>query len=298
MINGKTTYELKEKFLDDLRNNAFNGTNGENAVEHIENFLKIVDPLDLPNVSYERLRLAVFPISLTGDASEWLMNEPQSSITTWVDLTELFFGKYYPPSRTGKIVRTKAKWDSTNVVFENWLDLKYGNLKEEALKQKAMNERSWGDATQKVINFCAWLKRCFGNFHELDYELLVKLEEYWWKMNDHEYVSRTFNNHTGRNEEEPIREERKPNDDHVIGNFDNDLVWDNAPYHANEEEDQYEEDRCELLGNPRQEPSVCKIGRFEVIKYSFGPTEKYISIKECEHDDWTRTEEDSCNAYQ
>ncbi|GKG14046.1 hypothetical protein Tco_0351006 [Tanacetum coccineum] len=59
-----------------------------------------------------------------------------------------------------------------------------------------------------------------------------------------------------------------------------------------------EEDRCELLGNPRQEPSVCKIGRFEVIKYSFGPTEKYIAIKECEHGDWTRAEEDACHAYQ
>ncbi|GJY74274.1 hypothetical protein Tco_0478705 [Tanacetum coccineum] len=53
-------------------------------------------------------------------------------------------------------------------------------------------------------------------------------------------------------------------------------------------------DRCELLGNPHQEPPVCKIGRFEVIKYSFGPAEKYIAIKECEHDDWQRTEEDAC----
>ncbi|GKF68940.1 hypothetical protein Tco_0198619, partial [Tanacetum coccineum] len=109
--------------------------------------------------------------------------------------------------------------------YDNLVDEK---LKEEALKQKAIYERSWGDATQGVMNFCAWLKRCFGNFHELDYELLVKLEEYWWKMNDHECspfsnwrnhinkayantnidanynpyldVSRTFNNHEERND--------------------------------------------------------------------------------------------------
>ncbi|GJW91531.1 hypothetical protein Tco_0199087 [Tanacetum coccineum] len=78
MINGKAVYELKGKFLDDLQNNAFSGTNGEDVIEHIENFLMIVDPLDLPNVSYEQLRLVVFPISLTGDASKWIMNEPQS----------------------------------------------------------------------------------------------------------------------------------------------------------------------------------------------------------------------------
>ncbi|GKD25994.1 hypothetical protein Tco_1232208, partial [Tanacetum coccineum] len=68
MANGKATYELKGKFRDDLRDNAFSGTNGEDAIEHIKYFLKIVDPIDLPNVNYERLRLAVFPILLVGNA--------------------------------------------------------------------------------------------------------------------------------------------------------------------------------------------------------------------------------------
>ncbi|GJU01225.1 hypothetical protein Tco_1111563 [Tanacetum coccineum] len=133
MINGKDAYELKGKFLDDLRNNAFSRTNGEDAVEHIKNFLKNVDPLDLPNVSYERLRLVVFPISLPGDAR--------------------------------------------------------------------------------------------------------------------------------KNDEETIREERKPNDDHGIGNFDNDLVQDSAPYLITIEGSNTEEDMCELLGIP---PSTmgCKIGKF------------------------------------
>ncbi|GJT96175.1 SGNH hydrolase-type esterase domain-containing protein [Tanacetum coccineum] len=141
-------------------------------------------------------------------------------------------------------------------------DLVDGKLKEEALKQKTIYERSQGDATHGVINFSAWLKGCFGNFHELDYELLVKLKEYWWKMNDHEcspffnwrnhinkaytninanynpylYVSRTFNNRKGRNDEEDIHEEREPNDDNGISNLGNDLVRDNASYHANDEE--------------------------------------------------------------
>ncbi|GJR30008.1 hypothetical protein Tco_1106240 [Tanacetum coccineum] len=70
-VNGKNAYELKGKFLDDLHNNAFSGTNGEDAVEHIEYFLKIVDPIDLPNVNYDKLRVVVFPISLAGDAWRW-----------------------------------------------------------------------------------------------------------------------------------------------------------------------------------------------------------------------------------
>ncbi|GJR92558.1 hypothetical protein Tco_0264732 [Tanacetum coccineum] len=67
MVNGKNAYELKGKFLDDLHNNAFSGTNGEDTIEHIEYFLKIVDPIDLPNVNQDKLRVVVFPILLTMD---------------------------------------------------------------------------------------------------------------------------------------------------------------------------------------------------------------------------------------
>ncbi|GJV11364.1 hypothetical protein Tco_1352905 [Tanacetum coccineum] len=58
-VNGKAAYELKGKFFNDLRENAFSGTNKEDAVKHIEYFLKITDPIDLPNANHERLRLAV-----------------------------------------------------------------------------------------------------------------------------------------------------------------------------------------------------------------------------------------------
>ncbi|GJV81050.1 hypothetical protein Tco_1516920 [Tanacetum coccineum] len=51
MENGKNAYELKEKFLDDFHKNAFSRTHGEDAVEHIEYFLNIGDPIYLPNVS-------------------------------------------------------------------------------------------------------------------------------------------------------------------------------------------------------------------------------------------------------
>ncbi|GKE42818.1 hypothetical protein Tco_1470102 [Tanacetum coccineum] len=57
VVNGKNAYELKGKFLDDLHKNAFSGTNGEDTAEHIEYFLKIVDPIDLPNVNHDKFRV-------------------------------------------------------------------------------------------------------------------------------------------------------------------------------------------------------------------------------------------------
>ncbi|GJX79368.1 hypothetical protein Tco_0327517 [Tanacetum coccineum] len=125
-VNGKAAYELKGKFLDDLRYNAFSGNNGEDAVEHIEYFLKIFDPIDLPNVNYERLRLAVFPFSLVGNRSKWF-DEFKGLITTWVDLTEILFRKYYLPSRTCNTVGADAKRDLTDTMFEEWLTSKFAN---------------------------------------------------------------------------------------------------------------------------------------------------------------------------
>ncbi|GJY44706.1 hypothetical protein Tco_0432919 [Tanacetum coccineum] len=134
-------------------NNAFSGTNGENVVEHIENFLKIIDPLDLPN-----------PLHFKNGKTKW----PTCSLNE-----DGFYNREELPGmvRVGYMTYFQD--------YEWYDDLVDRKLKEEALKQKAIYERSWGDAKQGVMNFCAWLKRCFGNFHELDYELLVKLKEYW-----------------------------------------------------------------------------------------------------------------------
>ncbi|GKD49958.1 hypothetical protein Tco_1278934, partial [Tanacetum coccineum] len=48
---------------------------------------------------------------------------------------------------------------------------------EGALMLKAQIEGSWGDATTGVMKFCTWLRNSFENFYEIDYDVLVKLEE-------------------------------------------------------------------------------------------------------------------------
>ncbi|GJX48465.1 hypothetical protein Tco_0273655 [Tanacetum coccineum] len=106
----------------------------EDAVEHIEIFLKIVDLLNVPNMNHDQLRIIVFPFSLTRAASKWWKDESIGSITTWVDLTEIFFGKFYPPSRTGRKIENNGaniivEWDPTNIKFENWLVSKFRNYK-------------------------------------------------------------------------------------------------------------------------------------------------------------------------
>ncbi|GJY85361.1 hypothetical protein Tco_0499387 [Tanacetum coccineum] len=107
----------------------------------------------------------------------------------------------------------------------------------------------------------------------------------WVRWDD--YENTTHNDTKGNND-----------DANDIGNLNYDLVRDNASYHTNEEGEQDDKDRCKLLRNPHQELPVCEIRRFEMIKYSFGPVENYVAIKECEYNDLTRTEDDACHAYK
>ncbi|GKC01613.1 NUDIX hydrolase 6-like protein [Tanacetum coccineum] len=93
---------IQRQFLKELRENTFSGSDNEDANEHIEKVLKIVDLFHVPNITVDQLMLRVFPISLTGAASRWLRNEPTGSIKTWEDLKTIFLNKYCPPGRTAK----------------------------------------------------------------------------------------------------------------------------------------------------------------------------------------------------
>ncbi|GJW10005.1 hypothetical protein Tco_1575832 [Tanacetum coccineum] len=97
-----TFLKLKGQFLKELRENTFSGSDNEDANEHIEKVLEIVDLFHVPNITVDQLMLRVFPISLTGAASRWLRNEPTGSIKTWEDLKTKFLNKYCPPGRTAK----------------------------------------------------------------------------------------------------------------------------------------------------------------------------------------------------
>ncbi|GJZ32364.1 hypothetical protein Tco_0577800 [Tanacetum coccineum] len=85
-IDNKYQFELKGQFLKELRENTFSGSDHEDANEHIEKVLEIVDLFHVPNIIVDQLMLQVLPIFLTGATSRWLRNESTGSIKTWDDL--------------------------------------------------------------------------------------------------------------------------------------------------------------------------------------------------------------------
>ncbi|GKE09200.1 zinc finger, CCHC-type containing protein [Tanacetum coccineum] len=82
---------------------SFHGLRSEDPNQHLKDFLKLVDSLDLDVNNRERTRLRLFQFSLRDQASNWLERLPAGSITTWEDLTTRFLAQFFPPRRTAKL---------------------------------------------------------------------------------------------------------------------------------------------------------------------------------------------------
>ncbi|GJV83286.1 hypothetical protein Tco_1523184 [Tanacetum coccineum] len=85
------------------------------------------------------------------------------------------------------------------------------------------------------------------------------------------------------------------NEDGFCNGGENGKASNNSDVQEKEEE---HKERCDLFDNTAHNAPVCKIRRFEMIKYSFGQDEEYVAIKECEYDDLIKTNEVACRTFQ
>ncbi|GKC35929.1 zinc finger, CCHC-type containing protein [Tanacetum coccineum] len=82
---------------------SFHELRSEDPNQHLKDFLKLVDSLDLDVANRERTCLCLFQFSLRDQASNWLDRLPAVSISTWEDLTTRFLAKFFPPERIAKL---------------------------------------------------------------------------------------------------------------------------------------------------------------------------------------------------
>ncbi|GKE14820.1 hypothetical protein Tco_1422397 [Tanacetum coccineum] len=121
----------------------------------------------------------------------------------------------------------------------------------------------------------------FENFHILDYEVLVKLEECWWKVNAHENAPfARWENHG----QVPYANAKTEKDyDPYLDIY---RIF-GRNYEANNTGSTQDNKK------EHHDPSICNVRRFEMIKYSFDADEEYIAIKEHEHLNHSRTNIDA-----
>ncbi|GJU23124.1 hypothetical protein Tco_1156466 [Tanacetum coccineum] len=80
-INKNVKIGLSKKYLMELRNNAYSGSEEEeDVVDHIAKVIEIIYSIKTPDMDTDRLRVHVFPFSLTGAAREWWINEGNDKI--------------------------------------------------------------------------------------------------------------------------------------------------------------------------------------------------------------------------
>ncbi|GJU38763.1 hypothetical protein Tco_1191720 [Tanacetum coccineum] len=93
-------FELKGQFLKELHDNTFSGLDNEDANEHIERVLEILDLFTIPNVSQDQ-RMMLSPPTRTAKRMEEINNFQQQSDETlyqsWERFKELLLGcpQYY-----------------------------------------------------------------------------------------------------------------------------------------------------------------------------------------------------------
>nr|GEU73251.1 hypothetical protein [Tanacetum cinerariifolium] len=148
-------------------------------------------------------------------------------------------------------------------------------LKDETLAFKAKAEGSWRNATPGVMKLCTWLINSFGNFYKLDYNVFIKLQECWWKINVDKVAPFTHSKSYGHGPYANIKTEWA----HDLYLMVNNIFGRNYDI-SNAQENQGDEERRD---DPTLEPSVCKIRRFKMMKYSFNVDEEYIVRKESEY---------------
>ncbi|GJW60996.1 zinc finger, CCHC-type containing protein, partial [Tanacetum coccineum] len=82
---------------------SFPRLRSEDQNQHLKDFLKLLESLDLNGDNRERTRMRLFQFSFRDQASNWLERLPTGSISTWEDLTTCFLAQFFPPGRTAKL---------------------------------------------------------------------------------------------------------------------------------------------------------------------------------------------------
>ncbi|GJR15346.1 VIER F-box protein 2 [Tanacetum coccineum] len=137
--------------------------------------------------------------------------------------------------------------------FQNykWYEgLEDGDLKEEALKEKAILEGSWGHENREGKNLCSWWKESFEDEESR--------EDAWSN-----YLSSDDNDAIQVNQERVDNHEPMEDDDDDIGDLDDYLIPQDASYYVDEEEERFKERRSKLLGIPYKKPPTFKYEKFE-----------------------------------
>ncbi|GKE27944.1 hypothetical protein Tco_1443328 [Tanacetum coccineum] len=170
--NADINIKLSKEFLMELKNNAYHEMFDEDVVDHIAKVLELLDLIKISGVDSHRLRMKVFPLSLADDARQWWINEGEGKITTWEELVEKFFCKFYPESHDGKdeMLDEGDNWGIDPLEFISRVNSSFENHMKVDVRTKKVLFHSWMNGSWNkirmddiILNNNEWKKSDYGN---------------------------------------------------------------------------------------------------------------------------------------
>lgn len=102
-INLPTTIansEIKTSYMHEVQRNIFKGRPEENPQIHLMNFQTISDSIQVNELDQDNIGLRLFLFSFGPRLEAWLESLNPESITSWIQLTNVFLTRYFPPRMT------------------------------------------------------------------------------------------------------------------------------------------------------------------------------------------------------
>ncbi|GJU40434.1 hypothetical protein Tco_1193391 [Tanacetum coccineum] len=121
-IGGNVNFEIKSKFMRELRDDTFSRNKNDDSHEHVERVLDIISLFNIPGVSHVAIMLRVFPITLTGAAKRSVDRLPPGTVDSWDFLKKVFIQRYCPPSKTAKQLEEihNFKQEGDETLYQAW----------------------------------------------------------------------------------------------------------------------------------------------------------------------------------
>jgi hypothetical protein len=126
--DGSVEFTPKPNFLTLIKQHMYTGAFEADPNEHLQKFLALCDTIRPPRVSKEVVRMTLFYFTLDALASTWWNNLPNHCFRSWQEMATGFVNKFFPPSRTSKILKDimnfkQAPFENFNVTWERYSDL-------------------------------------------------------------------------------------------------------------------------------------------------------------------------------
>ncbi|GKA48697.1 hypothetical protein Tco_0741655 [Tanacetum coccineum] len=288
--------KIGHEFLKILRENAFNGMDIGDVIDHITRVVKITKWIKIPDINKNQLRIHVFSKSLSNDVEKWWDDEIKGIAISWDKLKEQFFHKYYPLSKTCNSEIPDDLDNGTDYFeFLYWLASKFDNHWEIdkttrcGLWEFYVNEHTKGtisdlhdeplDESSNKTLAKARIAKSSNFYARYDNDTLIYNEESSDdEINnvDHRSLFDPYQNDD--NKEDKSNQMMHNNNSSTPENF----VPNDAPHFDN---------------NKQQNEGMCRVEKFKVIKYSVGNKEEFLSVRTLEHNSWAHTIDGTSKIY-